>query len=87
MTMKFVKAIAGTLILTIIVLPLILLLPQINIDFVGIINSNIYTYLRAGLYFLPVLTVSKILILTVSIWVFRVIVSLIRTIWELLPLV
>ena len=85
--MKFVKAIAGTLILTIIVLPLILLLPQINIDFVGIINSNIYTYLRAGLYFLPVLTVSKILILTVSIWVFRVIVSLIRTIWELLPLV
>ena len=84
---KFLKGLATTLILTIIAIPLLLMLPVINIDAINIIQGNVFGYIRAGLYFLPVGTIVRILGITVSLFTFRVIVALVKTVWELLPLV
>lgn len=84
---KFLKGLATVLILTIIAIPLLLMLPVINIDVVSIIQGGVFSYIRAALYFLPVGTVAKILGLTLSLFTFRIIVAAVKTVWQLLPFV
>ena len=84
---KFLKGLATVIILTVIAIPLLLLLPVINIDAVNIIQGNVFGYIRAGLYFLPVGTVARILGISVALFGFRIIVAVVKTVWEILPLV
>lgn len=85
--MKILKGLLTGLILTVIAIPCIIALPSIVIDFDAIVTSAFYTYIRAGMYFLPLRTVSAILLVQVTIWLFRIIVAIVRTVWDLLPFV
>ena len=85
--LNFLKKVATVAILGIIAIPLLLMLPVINIDAVNIIQGNVFGYIRAGLYFLPVGTVARILGISVALFGFRIIVAVVKTVWELLPLV
>ena len=61
-------------------------LPTISIDPNTVIASNVFQYLRAAMYFIPVDTAEKILGVALVLWVWRVIVSVIRTLWDMLPI-
>lgn len=66
---------------------LLSILPDISWD----VDSSIFSYfigiLQAAGYMLPMGTVSTIVGLIVSLTVFRIVISLVRTIWDLLPVV
>ena len=85
--MTLVKGVIGTLIVSLVLIPCIAALPTINIDANAVISSSFYTYIRAGLYFLPTGTVAAILTIQIAIWTFRIIVAVIRAVWDLLPFV
>ena len=85
--MTLVKGVILTLICSIVLIPCIAALPAINIDANAVISSTFYTYIRAGLYFLPIGTVSTIFGIQVALWTFRIIVSVVRAVWDLLPFV
>ena len=73
-------------VLILIVFALIVALPTIHIDEQGAISSPAFQYIRAALYFIPSGTCAAILAIIVGLQVWRVIVTLIKTIWELLPI-
>lgn len=85
--MKIVKGVLLALICSIILIPCINALPTITIDAEAVISSSFFSYIRAGLYFLPLGTVSVIFMLQLSLWIFRIIVAVIRAVWDLLPFV
>lgn len=85
--MTLVKGVIVTLICSVVLIPCIAALPAINIDANAVISSSFYTYIRAGLYFLPIGTVSAIFGIQVALWTFRIIVSVVRAVWDLLPFV
>lgn len=60
-------------------------LPTISIDAGAVIAGTAYSYIRAAMYFLPLNTVITILSLVVSLAVFRIVVSLVKTLWDMLP--
>lgn len=70
-----------------IVEPLVNRMPEIAINYDSIASSSVYTYLRAGLYFLPMQTVLRILTIIVALWVFRIVIALLHTLWASLPIV
>ena len=72
-------------VIILVVFALILALPTIRIDEQGAISSPVFQYIRAALYFIPTGTCSIILRIIIGLQVWRVIVALIKTIWELLP--
>ena len=49
--------------------------------------DGIVKYLKAGLYFLPVTTMSRIFSVILVFWTYRLIIRILRTIWDLLPVV
>lgn len=69
------------------VLSLLLLLPTPEIDVGAVTASAAFGYVQAAMYFLPMNTVYAIGALILVFWVFRVIVSLVKMIWDLLPFV
>ena len=73
-------------VLILIVFALIMALPTIRIDEQGAISSPAFQYIRAALYFIPTGTCAAILTIIVGLQVYRIIVSLVKTIWELLPI-
>lgn len=77
--------IAIFLVLLFVVLSALVLLPTINIDVDAVVTSNAFAYIRAAMYFLPVDTVVMIGGLILSLWVFRVIIAVVKVIWDLLP--
>lgn len=83
--MSIAKKVIFGLILGVIAIPALLALPAINLDADAVINSGVFTYIRAAIYFLPIGTVLSILGLQVAFWVFRIIVSLVKTVWDVLP--
>lgn len=85
--MKIVKGLLLSLILSLILTPGINALPTIHLDSAAVISSSFFTYVRAAMYFLPLGTVTAILAIQVSIWVFRIIVAVIKAVWDLLPFV
>lgn len=83
--MTLVKGVIVTLICSLVLIPCLAALPVINIDANAVISSTFYTYIRAGLYFLPMGTVTTIFGIQIALWTFRIIVAVIRAIWDLLP--
>lgn len=70
-----------------IVEPLINRIPDVAINYDSIASSSVFTYIRAGLYFLPMHTVWNIFSLIVALWVLRIIIALLHTLWASLPVV
>lgn len=85
--MTLVKGVILTLICSLVLIPCLAALPAINIDANAVISSSFYTYIRAGLYFLPMGTVTAIFGIQLALWTFRIIVSVVRAFWDLLPFV
>lgn len=85
--MSLVKGVILTLICSVVLIPCLALLPAISIDANTVISSTFYTYIRAGLYFLPVGTVTAIFSIQIALWTFRIIVAVVRAVWDLLPFV
>lgn len=83
--MSIVKGVIFGLICTVIIVPCLAALPAINIDANAVISSTFYSYIRAGLYFLPIGTVTAIFGIQLGLWTFRIIVSVVRSIWDILP--
>lgn len=73
-------------IITLIVIPCLLALPTITIDTSAIIDGTFYGYIRSALYFVPVRTVAAILTITLALFILRVVIAFVRTIWDVLPL-
>lgn len=67
--------------------PILNRIPEISIDYGGISSSAIYQWLRAGLYFIPTHTVATILSLTLALWILRIAISLLHSLWDSLPIV
>ena len=67
--------------------PILALIPDIAINYDGIANSTVYQFIRAGLYFLPMETVTKILTLVIALWVLRIVIAFLHSIWAALPIV
>ena len=67
--------------------PLLDHVPTIQINYDGIANSTVYQFLQAGMYFLPVDTVSSILGIVIALWVLRVVIAILHSLWAALPVV
>ena len=85
--MTLVKGVILALVCSIVLIPCVAALPAINIDANAVISSSFYTYIRAGLYFLPIGTVTTIMGIQIALWTFRIIVAVVRAVWDLLPFV
>ncbi len=70
-----------------VVFALICAVPVISIDAAAVTSSSAIDFIRVALYFIPVNTVTAILAITMGLWIFRIIVALIKTIWDMLPVV
>lgn len=70
-----------------VVISIIVCLPTISINVDAVVASNVFAYIRAALYFIPVGTVTTILGIMLSLWLFRMLVALVKTIWDMLPVV
>lgn len=69
----------------VIVLAAFVVLPTIDIDVDAVVSSNAFTYIRAGLYFIPTDTVVTIGTLILALWVFRIIIAFVKVLWDVLP--
>lgn len=78
------KALIFVLVFSVVVM-LIGFLPTINIDPTAVVTSSAYAYIRAGCYFLPMQTVVTIISLVLALWLFRLIVAIIKALWDILP--
>lgn len=58
---------------------------QINYD--GIASSGVYQYLRAALYFFPMNTVLTIGGIVLSLWILRIVIAVLHSLWASLPIV
>ena len=67
------------------VIALFLALPVISIDADAVIASSAFSYIRAACYFIPAGTVTAILGILLGLWLVRVVVMIVKTIWDLLP--
>lgn len=70
-----------------IVQPIINRVPDITINYDGIANSTVYQFIRAGLYFFPMGTVKTILTIIIALWVLRVVIAVLHSLWSALPIV
>ena len=62
-------------------------LPEIHIAVPANVVSSAAQFFRVAAYIIPLGTVAQILALIIALQVFRIAVSLIKTIWALLPVV
>lgn len=62
-------------------------LPEITIPAMMARDSTFFGMVRCVLYLLPLDTISTIVGLLISIALFRIIIAIIKTIWDLLPVV
>ena len=67
--------------------PILSRVPEIGIDYAGVTSSSIYQWLRAALYFVPMHTVVTICALTLALWVLRVVIAFLHSLWSSLPIV
>lgn len=67
--------------------PVLALIPDTAINYDGIANRTVYHLIRAGLYLLPIETVIKILTLIVALWVLRIVIAFLYSLWAALPIV
>lgn len=67
--------------------PLVMRIPSVQINYDGIANSTVYQFLQAGMYFLPIGTVTAILTIVVALWVLRIVIAVLHSLWAALPIV
>lgn len=72
-------------IIFVLVLSILLLMPTITISSSAVISSSAYAYIRSAMYFLPIGTVTAILTLIISFWVLRIVIAVVKMIWDVLP--
>lgn len=77
-------SIISGLVLALIIIPLIAALPTISIDVPGVVNGSVYSYFRAAAYFLPMSTVGVILTISLSLFVLRMLIAIIKAVREIL---
>lgn len=65
---------------------LLALLPDISWDVAAGVYTKFFEVLRMACYFLPMATVGTVFMLIIAINAFKIGVSIIKTIWQLLPL-
>jgi len=80
------KGIIIIAVILVIVFALIAAIPTIRIDKEAVISSNAFAYIRAAMYFIPVGTCAAILTIILGLQVWRLIVAIIRFIWDIIPL-
>ena len=73
------------LVVLVAILGLLAALPAIEIDKGAVVASSAWSWILAACYFIPVNTVSAIGGILLALWMFRVTVAVVRTIWDLLP--
>ena len=66
--------------------PILNRVPTIAINYDGISNSSVFQFIQAGLYMLPMDVVIRILTLTLYLWVFRVVIAFLHSLWASLPI-
>ncbi len=62
-------------------------LPSVSFNIDGNLFDTFLDIVEVGMYMLPTGTVSAICLIVVALGGFRIVVSVIKTIWDLLPLV
>lgn len=73
------------LIVSLVAIPCIAALPTITISYSAVTTSSVYSFIRGAMYFLPVKTVGIILSLILALWLFRMLIAIIRAVWAILP--
>lgn len=68
-----------------IVLGILVFLPDIDIDKDAVISSSAWYWVMAAMYFLPTHTVFQIGSLVVGLGIFSLIVSVVKSFWDVLP--
>lgn len=66
--------------------PVIERIPSISISADSPIVTSALSWVRCALYLFPMGTVLKILTLILALWVMRVVISVLRTLWSALPI-
>lgn len=66
--------------------PIVERIPTVAINYDGIANSSVYQFLSAAAYMLPMPTVIHILQLVVALWLVRVVIAFLHSIWAALPI-
>ena len=64
----------------------LLKVPDLNINYDGLANSTVYQYFQAALYLLPMDTVGAIFAITAVLWILRIVISFLRSLWAALPI-
>lgn len=62
-------------------------IPSVQINYDGIASSGVYQYLRAALYFFPMNTVLTIGGIVLSLWILRIVIAVLHSLWASLPIV
>lgn len=70
-----------------IVAPIVSLLKPINIVVQSEYIDYVFEVVGGVLYFLPVGTINTILAITLATWIIRIVISFLRALWGILPLV
>ena len=70
-----------------VVSPILAKIPSVQINYDGIASSGVYQYLRAGLYFFPMDTVLTIGGIVLSLWILRIVIAVLHSLWASLPIV
>ena len=70
-----------------IVKPLLVRIPDLQINYAGLSSMSVYQYLRAGLYFIPMGTVVAIFEIIIGLWVLRIVIAILHSLWAALPIV
>ena len=70
-----------------IVKPLLVRIPDLQINYAGLSSMSVYQYLRAGLYFVPMGTVVAIFEIIIGLWVLRIVIAILHSLWAALPIV
>ncbi len=79
-----VKLILFGLVLAI-VIGMIALLPTVTIDKDAVVTSSAFQWIRAGLWFLPTAAIVAITTVQLALWLFRFIIAMVKTFWDMLP--
>lgn len=67
--------------------PLLMLIKPVNIVVNSVYVDYVFDVVAGIMYFLPVNTINSIIGITLSIWIIRVVVSFLRALWGILPIV
>ena len=66
-------------------LALIALLPTLSLDKDSVTSSSAWEWIAAAAYFIPTRTIVSIGTAMLALWTWRMVVALVKTLWDLLP--